>query len=247
MGEAMEVLLLRRGRAASFMGSATVFPGGAMDEGENAQNAAVRELFEEAGVLLATDDNGVAVSVDQTTSLRQDMNTGTPINELLVSRKLRWDLSALHPWSRWITPSVEPKRFEATFFVAQLPTLQVASCDRSETVEHHWLTPRQALARGAQLLLPPPQIRTLHEIAAFANFQDLVAASEQRDGLLHPILPKRGVDVRGFCLMLPWDPQYLSHGHGDALVMNNPPHWAHGPSRFVKLPTGWIYTTVETP
>src|SRR5262245_7818197 len=103
------------------MASACVFPGGAAEEGEDAPTAAARELFEEAGVLLAkkaaearNSDTLVAGTQD---GIRQRILRGTPASSALAISGLQWSTEALVPWSHWITPSVETKRFSARFFV----------------------------------------------------------------------------------------------------------------------------------
>jgi 8-oxo-dGTP pyrophosphatase MutT (NUDIX family) len=223
------------------MGSATVFPGGALDPPESAQQAAARELFEEAGILMARDVNGQQVSADVAANIRAAMNAGTSINELLLINQLRWNLDGLHFWARWITPSAEPKRFAAEFFVAELPVGQVATCDQAETVEQHWLTCAQALANAGDLCLPPPQIRTLYEMSNITTFAELTSIARRRQQHAATILPRQGQDSRGFCLLMPWDPDYVTVGQGESAAMSNPPWWAIGPSRFVKTTAGWLY------
>jgi 8-oxo-dGTP pyrophosphatase MutT (NUDIX family) len=203
-----EVFFVRRHRGASFMASAYVFPGGAVEPGEDARQAAVRELHEEANVVLPAE-------------------------------------AELAPWSHWITPSIEPKRFSARFFVAELPAGQEPRFDATETVDQAWATPADAIARAGELQLPPPQLRTCWELARLANesIRDVLAAGHARASEPHEILP-RLLPGAGVCLVLPWDPDY-ARGTGEAAPMTIRPRWASGPSRFVLEDGRWSH--IEAP
>jgi len=156
-GAGVEIFLLRRRKAASFMGGAFVFPGGAADPGEDDPRiTAARELFEEAGVLLATG----ALDPAELAALRARVHDGGDLRAMLAERGLALDVDALTYFSHWITPSVEAKRFSARFYVAALPTGQEPRFDDRETVDQAWVTPADALTRAAELALPPPQLRT---------------------------------------------------------------------------------------
>jgi 8-oxo-dGTP pyrophosphatase MutT (NUDIX family) len=236
-----EVFLLRRHRGASFMASAYVFPGGAADPGEDARTAAARELFEEAGVLLAKQrqnrdsDTLVMHTTDQ---LRASILAGTPAADALDLSGLEWSTDALVPWSHWITPSIEAKRFSARFFVAELPAAQEPRFDATETVDQIWITPQQAIARAAELQLPPPQVRTCWELAQHQNLPAVFAAGRQRAEEPHPIMPRLAPGERP-CLLLPWDPEYLTKGTGESTPLTYNPRWAVGPSRFVLEDRAW--------
>lgn len=131
-----EVFLLRRRKSASFMGGAYVFPGGAADPGEDDPRiTAARELFEEAGVLLAT----TPVTRDVAAALRRRTLDGEPLPALLAEAGLALDPDALSYFAHWITPSVEAKRFSARFFIAMLPEGQAPSFDDRETVDEAWV------------------------------------------------------------------------------------------------------------
>ncbi len=237
----VETLLLRRSRGASFMASAFVFPGGGVDDGERNEVAALRELFEEAGVLIAVDAAGVPATAAQAVALRTRVVAGEPATTVLADAGLTWATDALHPWSHWITPSVEPKRFSATFWVARLPAGQQPAFDTTETVEQRWTSCADALANVGELRLPPPQIRTLYEMLSFVSVADVVTAALHRALAPASILPRSAAHPRGLCLLLPWDPQYILDGQGDALPMDPVPAWATGPTRFVLDGTTWRY------
>ena len=247
-----EVLLLRRHRAASFFASASVFPGGAADPGEDARECAARELFEEAGVLLARqtssvydgnviDTLGSSTQMREMVALRAAVLAGESATTLLAARDMTWWTDVLVPWSHWITPSVEPKRFSARFFVAELPAGQNPSFDDVETVEQFWVTPEEGIARAAELNLPPPQLRTLYELAQISSVNEVLVAGHARGAELHPILPRRKADADPPVLLLPWDPDYGDAGTGDALPLTYAPRWATGPSRFVRDGNAWSH------
>ena len=142
----------------------------------------------------------------------------------------------LVPWSHWITPSIEPKRFSARFFVGVLPEGQEPKFDDKETVDQVWVTPREAIARSGELQLPPPQIRTCWELAEHASIETVLAAARE----IVPILPRLAPGDRP-ALVLPWDAEYETRGTGEAAPMATRPSWARGPSRFVRENNRWIH------
>ena len=222
------------------MASAFVFPGGAAEEGEDARTAAARELFEEAGVLLARDAGVQAetLEVPNQDHIRKRILGGVPAKDALRVAGLTWSTDALVPWAHWITPSVEKKRFSARFFVIELPAGQDPHFDQTETVDQIWITPAAALARSADLMLPPPQVRTCWELAQCASIEDVLAAGRARADEPHPIMPRLMPGDRP-ALLLPWDPDYTSKGTGDAAPLTYTPAWARGPSRFVLEDKAW--------
>jgi 8-oxo-dGTP pyrophosphatase MutT (NUDIX family) len=247
-GGLVETLLMRRHKKSGFMSDAFVFPGGKIDPGDaNAEVAAVRELFEEAGVLLAEPCPPAA----RLAELRTRVNAGTlDFAALVAAEALTLDHTRLRLWSRWVTPSVEPRRFDATFFVAALPGGQVTSYDAKETVEERWLTPAEGLAAHAagELKLPPPQVRTLYELdtalrdgraGAATGITGLFAAADERAPHVAPVQP-RFCDLGGaMALLLPWDPDYLTRGTGEARPWPAPGPLGTGPSRFVLSGMSW--------
>jgi 8-oxo-dGTP pyrophosphatase MutT (NUDIX family) len=238
-----EVFLLRRHRGASFMASSYVFPGGASEPGEDARTTAVRELFEEAGVLFAKDAGAAAetLQVASQEALRKRVLAGNPAVEVLRLAGLVFTPDVLVPWSHWITPSIEPKRFSARFFVTEMPSGQVPQFDATETVDQVWVTPADALARSKELALPPPQLRTFWELSKYATVDDVIAAAKKRADEPHPIMPRLSPTNGGPCLLLPWDPDYTITGTGEATPLAYVPSWAIGPSRFYMQDGAWTH------
>jgi 8-oxo-dGTP pyrophosphatase MutT (NUDIX family) len=150
--------------------------------------AAVREAFEESGVLFAQ----AAMPADLS-------NNALPFGTLLAQHALRLHTRALVPWSRWITPlmpSVGSKRFDTRFFVACMPSDQTATHDNVETTESVWLPPRTALAQywDGQIQLAPPQIMSLAHLARHTTVDSvLTQARRQPPPTVLPI----GFDVGG--------------------------------------------------
>jgi 8-oxo-dGTP pyrophosphatase MutT (NUDIX family) len=235
-----EVFLLRRRKGASFMASAFVFPGGGANADEDARTTAARELFEEAGILLAH-DTGQEVTLESPTlaTMRRRILDGESASANLAAAGLAWSTDVLTPWSHWITPSAEPKRFSARFFVAELPPGQEPSFDDIETVDQAWVRPADAIARAGELMLPPPQLRICWELAHLRTVADVFTAARARAEEPHPILPRLAPGPTGPCLLLPWDPEYTVTGSGDAAPLTYTPSWAVGPSRFVLEDRAW--------
>lgn len=139
--------------------------------------AALREAFEESGLLLA---HGAGARLAQLAAMR--VTEGLGFNRLLAQLALRLDTTNLVPWSRWITPrvpSVSSKRFDTRFFVAQVSDLAEVSHDNHEAVESVWLRPRAALEQYWQgsMMLAPPQIMSLAHLARHGSAQAVLAAA----------------------------------------------------------------------
>lgn len=233
----VEAYLLRRLRSLSFAPGMYVFPGGSVDPADGATElpwvgpspaewtgvlsageplaralvcAAVRETFEECGVLLAGPDGAAAVVVDASWAPdRAALQAGEiALADLLVRRTLSLRADLLAPWAHWVTPEFEPKRYDTRFFVAALPAGQVPAHFDGESDLGEWVRPADALQRQAeqQIAMLPPTAFTLAELAEFGSVADVMAAAAARD--IRRILPKvivTGDDVR---LLLPGDEGY---------------------------------------
>jgi hypothetical protein len=118
------------------------------------------------------------------------------------------DPQSLMPWSRWITPELEPKRYDTLFFLGTVAADAEVAIDGGETVGHRWLTPEAALAASAngEIGLPPPTQITLAELAAHATRDAMLAAA----GVIPEILPELVVEGDTSWLVLPGDPLHKS-------------------------------------
>jgi len=160
--------------------------------------AALREAFEEAGLLLAE-----GLSPAACVQARARLGTGVAFNVLLGELGLRLQADALVPWSRWITPLLSVnKRFDTRFFVARTPDQGVVCHDGHETTEALWLRPRAALEAywGGDMALPPPQIMTLAHLARHATVDAVLAEARARPPVLvQPVNMVEGGSHRMSC------------------------------------------------
>jgi 8-oxo-dGTP pyrophosphatase MutT (NUDIX family) len=163
-----EVLMVKRHHQIDFASGALVFPGGKSHERDHAATwnqftlgfdafdevqrplriAAIREVFEEAGILLARTPEGEMFRGEAAPmDIRKAVDAGD-LDFLDVVRDLgvRLDLTALTVFARWITPPLTPKRFDTWFYAVKAPEDQLAACDGRETVDAEWITPRQVLS-----------------------------------------------------------------------------------------------------
>ena len=139
--------------------------------------AALREAFEECGVLFAQN-----AAPGQCHALARQLKDGRMFNLALADAQLRLHTRAVAPWSRWVTPkmpSISSKRFDTRFFVAALPEGQTASHDNVETTQSVWLKPRAALEQywSREIEMAPPQIMTLAHLSRFADVASALAAA----------------------------------------------------------------------
>jgi 8-oxo-dGTP pyrophosphatase MutT (NUDIX family) len=217
--DGIEVFMLRRTKAAAFAGGMYVFPGGKVDaaDGEGDESyaiAAIRECYEEAGVLLATDQNGIMVT-DGHPALdhRQEVYDGSiDLRELCTKHQLSPAVDNLVWISHWITPVGEsPRRFDTRFFIAVAPPSQASKHDDNETIASAWVSPRDALRRQelGELTMMPPTIKNLEFVAAHANS---ASAMESARKLARPtaIMPRlrKDADGRITSVSLPGDDDY---------------------------------------
>ncbi|MCW3839268.1 NUDIX domain-containing protein [Micromonospora yasonensis] len=220
-GADFEVYLIRRVAAMAF-GGMYAFPGGGVDPSDSQAHldwagpepaawgdrlnlvpdaaqavvcAAAREVFEEAGVLLAGPGAGTVVgdvSGDDWEAARQDLEARrTGFAELLAGRRLTLRSDLLLPWSRWITPEFEPRRFDTYFFVALLPEGQRTRDVSGEADHTLWVRPADALARAeaGELTMLPPTMVTLAQVAAAGDLNDVGRAAARRDAAT-PVTPR---------------------------------------------------------
>jgi 8-oxo-dGTP pyrophosphatase MutT (NUDIX family) len=156
--------------------------------------AAYRETFEETGVLLAAGaDDPMA---ERATAMRRE---GFGFIDVLQHFDLWLDASALHPWSRWITPKVPSmmrKRFDTRFFVGRLPPGQRPRPDAREAVDGEWLVPRDALVRywDGHIDLAAPQIMTLAHLSRFQDVESVLTDAVSRPP---PLVQPEPFEVEG--------------------------------------------------
>lgn len=211
-----EVFLQRRVVEMAFAAGMTVFPGGGVDRSDAAVTldwagpepawwaerfgtdaaraqtlvcAAVRETFEECGVLLAgpTADTVVSDTSIYAEARGQLERRELSFAEFLTRENLVLRADLLRPWDNWITPEVEPRRYDTRFFVAVLPAGQLADGATSEADVVTWSTPAEAIARwqqGLDVLLPPTWTQ-LDALREFGSTAEILAATRTID----PIMP----------------------------------------------------------
>jgi len=218
----IEVCMLRRNLASEFVAGVYVFPGGAVDPDDYGNDiealcpgrtdaeasallgiasgglafwvAALRECFEEAGVLLAfrpADQDGDKVRLLDTTdpaslarfvTYRDDLNAGTTrLLDVCRTEGLALDVGSVHYVSHWITPELAPRRYDTRFFITAAPSGQVARHDDGETIASIWIRPREALSRfrDGEIELLPPTIENLRNIDRFHTTREAMAWAEQ--------------------------------------------------------------------
>ena len=217
--QGIEVFMLRRTHAAAFAGGMYVFPGGRVDPADGEGNisyviAAIRECYEEAGVLLARDASGRLIA-DGHPALahRHAVHDGEiDLQTLCEEHDLRPAVDDLIWVSHWITPVGEgTRRFDTRFFVAASPPDQASQHDDNETIASVWMHPRDALRRQAdrELNMMPPTIKNLEFLDEHDSTASVMASARELPRPV-PILPKLRRDdagrIRG--VSLPEDADY---------------------------------------
>jgi 8-oxo-dGTP pyrophosphatase MutT (NUDIX family) len=160
--------------------------------------AAVRETFEESGVLLAGTDSEVLADTARFAPARQALvSRELSLASFLADAELTLRADLLRPWSNWLTPASEPRRYDTRFFVATLPEGQHADGATTEADSSGWQRPEEAIAdaqAGRRVLLPPTWF-TLTELSGFASAAEALAA-ERSIEKISPTLLREGDQVR---------------------------------------------------
>jgi 8-oxo-dGTP pyrophosphatase MutT (NUDIX family) len=237
--QGVEIYLLRRVSTMAFASGMHVFPGGTVDprDLEHAADwvgdppehwarrfgveeplarglvfAAIRETFEESGVLLAgpaPDDLVADTSADDWEADRIALvEHRLGFADLLERRGLVARADLVRPWARWITPEFEPRRYDTAFFVAALPDGQRTRHVAGEADAVAWVQPAialEAVANGAMNVLPPTAA-LLREISAYETVHDVLAAADDRR--IVPITPRPVLDSGQPHVVLPGEPGY---------------------------------------
>jgi 8-oxo-dGTP pyrophosphatase MutT (NUDIX family) len=225
-----EVFMLRRTLKAVFVGGFYVFPGGAVDDADRAHDveerclgltdadasdqlrlpsgglafwvAAVRECFEEAGVLLAVGPDGAVVDFGEPSTEarfethRRAVHRGERrLLEICEEEDLHLDVGRIEYVSHWITPEGEPRRFDTRFFVARAPLGQEPLHDDHETIASLWVRPADALERqrAGELQMITPTLTNLEYLTPFASADEALADAAT---IRHPatVRPQLGLD-----------------------------------------------------
>jgi 8-oxo-dGTP pyrophosphatase MutT (NUDIX family) len=232
--------MVRRHEGTAFMGGAHVFPGGRVDAADDDADsswcdgidhavgqldglpsaqalayhvAAARELFEEAGVLLARHPAGDYVSLAAAADherLKQDrmrVHEGQTSMRAVIERAgLRLALDALVLFAHWVTPPVDTRQFDTRFFMTRVPPHQAPAHDETETTHSLWARPADAIAASMkqEIVLPPPTWSTLREIEAFESVNAALAWARRRTVIRRMPLATEQDGHR--MLLLPGDP-----------------------------------------
>jgi len=252
-GAGLEVLLLQRAERGDHNSGAWVFPGGLLDPGDRDAAAsatgitdeqasallglergglaffiaAIRECFEECGILFAQDAEGAFASLEgeegaQLAALRHEQKNGACDLANICGRfSLRLTPESLHYIGHWLTPAGRIKRFDTRFFLAIAPARQTALHDASETLDHVWISPRDALSPGNARRLMTPTRAMLELLLPFESAKalaDWAKAPRQVDR----VLPRLAMGPSGVQPLLPGHPAYDEvgkldpEGRGDA-------------------------------
>ncbi len=224
-----EIYLVKRSRTVDFMAGAHVFPGGRLDKSDASPSAcallaagvaglqerlgealsptqaaglfiaAIRETFEEAGLLLGRLGPGWAM---------EDARKAVAGGAQFITLMAQLDAPALVPWVRWVTPEISPKRFDARFFLARTPAGQEPKVDGYEATEGLWLTPRAALERWQEgaMQLAPATAKSIDMLCAHASVDAaLKDAAKRPPPMAMPVVWSEG--GRAF-ISLPGDPRH---------------------------------------
>ena len=213
--------MVKRSSRSPF-GSLYVFPGGKLDpedsendlysycEGMNDEEASkqlgiadnglsfwiacIRECFEEVGVLLANPDDPIMQNTKKLSKLREKLNNKEIFfKDICISESLRLRAKNIVPCAHWITPAIEPKRFDTRFFLAKVDIKQLARHDGFELTESTWIKPQDALKKleKGKMNMIIPTIENIKALAKFSSSNDAFNYFDSlKDEEIPPILPK---------------------------------------------------------
>ena len=216
-----EIFIVKRSSRSSF-GSLYVFPGGKLDpedterdlyaycEGMNDEEASarlgiendglsfwiacIRECFEETGVLLTNPNDSLIQEYEKLSSLRKQLNNKEiSFKDICISESLRLRTNNIVPCAHWITPAIEPKRFDTRFFLAKVNAKQLASHDGFELTESFWIKPKDALVKlkEGKMNMILPTISNIEQLAEFSSaFEAFNYFEGLGDNAIKSILPK---------------------------------------------------------
>jgi glyoxylase-like metal-dependent hydrolase (beta-lactamase superfamily II)/8-oxo-dGTP pyrophosphatase MutT (NUDIX family) len=206
--QGLQVLMTRRAMTASFAPGAYVFPGGGIDAADAASHAlasrrvgqgdaqltqaiaAIRESFEELGVLLARHADGRWADATDVAAIDRQ----APLAAQCAARGLQLAADQVFWLAHWITDRDLPRRFDVPFLVARMPDGQTPVADETEQFEPVWVRPQEALERheAGQFFIIFPTIRTLQRLQAFATVDEVLAACAANEAPLWTSCPRAG-------------------------------------------------------
>ncbi len=224
-----QVLMVKRHHQIDFAGGALVFPGGKTHAGDHdpawadhiaspdtgpeqraLRIAALREAYEETGILVARHAGGEHFQGSLAAAEARDeiATDSRSFLDLVASLELRLDLDAPAVFARWITPTMMPKRFDTWFYIAHAPADQLALCDGHETVDAEWVAPAEALllgATGERTVIFPTRMN-LKLLAEATSAADAIARAASRR--LVTVTPRVVERDGGRALIIPDDAGY---------------------------------------
>jgi 8-oxo-dGTP pyrophosphatase MutT (NUDIX family) len=170
--------------------------------------AAIRETFEEAGVLLAShahDDHSGILAVCERRKV--DKLSRDWLREWAASGRWQLLLSRLARWAHWITPEAIKPRFDTRFFLAFVPADQECSPDQQETIHGIWVTPEQGLEANlrGEIPLSPPTLVTIQELLQYSALRELQEEAKNREWG-ESRMPRLVRVAKGAVILEPWDP-----------------------------------------
>jgi 8-oxo-dGTP pyrophosphatase MutT (NUDIX family) len=212
--------------------------------------AGIRELFEEAGILLAYTRDGRLLSIgdddmrQRYTLHRQALQKGEKtLLQVIQEEGLTLALDQCFYYAHWVTPEARNVRFDTRFFVARNVPGQEASSDAKETTEGIWLTPAEALQENLKgtVALSPPTLKTLEDLSRFHTINNVISVLP---GLKKPtILPILLNPMKDEVLIFPWDPEYVAFSSGEMTQPTNhgsPSGPSDNTSRLVLKDRRWL-------
>jgi len=244
-----DIFMVRRHERTAFMGGAQVFPGGRVDDTDADGDeswcdgldhaaaqlpgmtraeavayhvAAARELFEEAGVLLARTAGGSFVRLADEAAharfrqYRFDVHShASSLADVVRRERLRLALDALVLFAHWVTPPIDTRQFDTRFFLTRVPPEQTPAHDETETTESTWVTAAAAIAQAeaGAIVLPPPTWTSLRELEAFRTVDEAIAWARGRHVTRRQPKIIDGDGVR--MLVIPGDPLHPEAATGD--------------------------------
>jgi 8-oxo-dGTP pyrophosphatase MutT (NUDIX family) len=167
---------------------------GIKDNGLSFWIACIRECFEEVGVLLANPNDSIMHDSENLNKMRRKLNNKEiTFKDICMSESLRLRAKNIVPCAHWITPAIEPKRFDTRFFLAKVNAKQLASHDGFELTESFWIKPADALVKftNGEMNMILPTIKNIEKLAEFSSSEEAFHYFQGLgDNAIPPILPK---------------------------------------------------------